>query len=135
MENLYMEEWEKTLMKIFHEIDTHLEDTYGESYPLHPARLERGEAANSAYDGLFNVGASFSAGYGSKYGRGWIFDIHISTLSPVDSRTREAVYREAVLLLRKRLKAYYPDRTIHVERDGAVFKIFGNLEISYKNSD
>ena len=128
-----MEEWEATLRKIFNEIDAALEDVYGISYPLHPSRLKRGEAANNAYDGLFSVGASFSAGFGSVYGRGWVFDIHMSTLSHVDSKTRKEIYHEAVVLLRTLLKKYYPERNISVKKDGQVYKIFGDLQISYKN--
>lgn len=135
IENLYMEEWEATLRRIFSEIDVSLENTYGISYPLHPSRLHRGEAANNAYDGLFSVGASFSAGYGSVYGRGWVFDIHMSTLSPVDGELTEKIYHDAVLLLRKLLKKYYPERNIRVKKDGKVYKIFGDLQISYKNPD
>ncbi len=128
-----MAEWESTLQKIFNEIDDYLEDKYGDKYPLHPARPERGKTANNAYDGLFNVGASFSAGYGSRYGRGWIFDVHMATLSSIDREIREKIYRDAADLLQRLLKKYYPERNISVKKDGRVFKIFGNLQISYKN--
>ena len=127
-----MDEWENTLKAIFNEIDDYLEDMYGGLYPLHPARMKRGETANKSYDGLFDVGASFSAGYGSKYGRGWIFDVHISTLSHVSEDIREQIYTDAVNRLQKLLAEHYPDRAIRVEKDGPVFKIFGDLKILYK---
>ncbi len=130
-----MEEWENTLKEIFNEIDDYLEDMYGGLYQLHPARMKRGETSNKAYDGLFNVGASFSAGFGSKYGRGWIFDIHLSTLQHVSSEIKEQIYRDAVDKLQKLLEEKYPDRKIRVEKDGQVFKIFGDLKILYKKPD
>ena len=130
-----MEEWENTLKEIFNEIDDYLEDMYGGLYPLHPARKKRGETANKSYDGLFNVGASFSAGYGSEYGRGWIFDIHISTLSDVSEEIKEKIYSDAVEILQALLAEHYPDRNIRVEKDGTVFKIFGDLKILFKKPD
>ena len=65
-----MMEWDKKLKAIFDRIDDKLEDRYGELFPLHPTRAERGTTSNKESDGLFNVGASFTAGYGSKLGRG-----------------------------------------------------------------
>ncbi len=103
-------------------------------YPLHPARPRRGKTANKSHDGLFNVGASFSAGYGSLYGRGWVFDVHISTLSTVPAQTRARIYSDAVFLLEELLQRHYPERKIKVEKDGLVFKIFGDLQISFKIS-
>ncbi len=129
-----MEEWEFTLRKIFDEIDDYLEDTYGHIYPLHPVRPRRGETSNKSYDGLFNVGASFTAGFGSEYGRGWVFDVHISTLSHIDNKTRGKIYKDAISILRRLLKNYYPDWDIKVKKDRHVFKIYGDIKISYKNS-
>ncbi len=133
--NVRMEEWENTLKEIFNEIDDYLEDMYGGLYPLHPSRSSRGATANKSYDGLFDVGASFSAGYGSQYGRGWIFDIHIATLTQVSSDIRDKIYDDAVRILQALLSEHYPDRNIRVEKDGSVFKIFGDLKILYKKPD
>jgi len=102
-------------------------------YPLHPVRPQRGKTANKSHDGLFNIGASFSAGYGSLYGRGWVFDVHISTLSSVPAQTRAMIYSDAVFFLQKLLQRHYPERKIKVKKDGLVFKIFGDLQISFKN--
>ncbi|MBO7222834.1 MAG: hypothetical protein J6V70_01715, partial [Kiritimatiellae bacterium] len=68
-----LEEWEERLYTLLREIDGALEDKYGKLYPLHPARPQRGETANPQYDGLFRITASYSAGYGSKLGPGYIF--------------------------------------------------------------
>ena len=57
--------WEKQLKEIFSNLDIHLEDKYGKLYPLQPNRPVRGTTANNAYDGLFDVGASFSLGKGT----------------------------------------------------------------------
>ena len=56
-----IEEWERKLKRVFDDIDDYLEEKYGHLYTLHPARAERGETSNKEQDGLFNVGATFSA--------------------------------------------------------------------------
>ncbi len=66
MNNPHMAEWEKTLKEIFDIIDDYIEDKYGFLYPLHPSRPQRGRTANKSSDGLFNIGAAFSAGFGSR---------------------------------------------------------------------
>ena len=68
-------EWEKKLKRTLDIVDDYLEDKYGQLYELHPSRAYRGTTSNKAHDGLFNIGASFTAGYGSKYGRGYVVDI------------------------------------------------------------
>ncbi len=59
------EDWEARLQQALNRVDEYLEETYGARYGLHPDRLPRGQAASRQYDGLFQVGASFSAGFGS----------------------------------------------------------------------
>ena len=131
MNNPKMKEWEHTLRKIFDRIDDHLEDKYGYLFPLHPSRPQRGSTSNKSSDGLFNVGAAFSAGFGSKFGRGWIVDVTMVTLSKVSEDIKEQIYSKVISELSRLLKEYYPDRDIKVEKDGNVFKIFGDLGLEF----
>lgn len=122
-------EWEDKLKDLFDEVDDYLEDTYGGMYPLHPSRSKRGVTSNKASDGLFNVGASFSAGFGSKYGRGYVIDVHMSTLSRVPDHVKEDIYKAVVDQVRLRLPKYFEERELEVAKDGNVFKIFGDLSL------
>ena len=80
--------WEEKLKRVFDHIDDRLESKYGDKYPLHPARPKQGTTANKEEDGLFNVGAAFSAGFGSKRGRGYVVQVRMSTLSGVPAHVR-----------------------------------------------
>ena len=62
--------WEHKLKSIFDKIDDFLEEKYGKLYELHPRRAKVGKTSNKEHDGLFNIGASYSLGFGSKYGAG-----------------------------------------------------------------
>lgn len=120
-------EFEENLKRIFDEIDDELEDSYGGLYELHPARPERGETANKSHDGLFNVGASFTAGYGSRLGRGWVVEVSIVTLETVHDDTKKAIEEKVLHLLRKKLSMQYPEKKINVERDRRIIKIYGEI--------
>lgn len=127
--NPKLAKWEERLHELLREIDVKLEDKYGARWPLHPARQSRGSAANPQYDGLFRITASFSAGYGSKHGAGYIFRVEIVTLSDVPAEVREKIENEAAVLLGDGLSKAFPDRNMSVDRDGNVYKIFGDLSI------
>ncbi len=129
MEHHKTAEFERKLKQLFDETDDYLEETYGDRYTLHPARAKRGKTANKAADGLFNVGASFSAGYGSEHGRGYIIDVDMVTLSEVPDEVEEEIEEDAVRFIRTRLPVYFPDRELEVERDGRTFKIIGNFNL------
>jgi hypothetical protein len=135
MNNPRMKEWEHTLRTIFDIIDDQLEDKYGYLYPLHPARPQRGRTANKASDGLFNIGAAFSAGFGSSHGRGWVVDVTMVTLSKVPEEIKLQMYNKVVVELKRLLKEYYPDRDISVDKDGNVFKIYGKLGLEIYEKD
>lgn len=131
MNNPNILEWEHTLRKIFDIIDDHLEDKYGYLYPLHPARPGRGHTSNKSSDGLFNIGAAFSAGFGSRFGRGWVVDVSMVTLSKIPENVKLQIDKEVIAELKRLLIEYYPERDISVEKDGNVFKIFGELGLEF----
>lgn len=121
--------WEDRLKRVFDAIDDRLEDRYGHLFPLHPARPARGRTANRESDGLFDVGAAFSAGFGSKIGRGYVVEIRMATLSHVPAPVREDIEREVVRLLKAGLANEFPGRKLRVSRDGNVYKIHGDLSL------
>ncbi len=121
--------WESKLKNIFIKIDEYLEEKYGQSYPLHPARAKRGSTANNAYDGLFNVGASFSAGIGSRYGPGYVVEVRMVTLSHIPEKIRVEIEDVVVDYLKRELPVEYPERKLQVTRDGEIFKIYGDLSL------
>ena len=120
-------EWEERLKKVFDEIDDFLEDRYGEKCNLHPARPGRNLTANKAQDGLFNVGATFTAGYGSRYGRGYVVEIHLVTLESIPDRLMELIERDVMEQLSEKLPRYFPHNELYVKKDGGTIKIFGDL--------
>lgn len=121
--------WEKTLKSMFDEIDDYLEDKYGNLYPLHPNRARRGRTANKESDGLFNVGSAFSAGYGSEHGRGYVIEVHMSTLTDIPEEIQMLIEKETADIVRAKLNSFFPDRELNVEKDGCVYKIFGDLSL------
>lgn len=121
--------WEAKLDSILHAIDIKLEEKYGHKWPLHPARPQSGVAANPQYDGLFRLTASFSAGYGSQLGAGYVLRIEIVTLQAIPAAEREAIEAVAVEMVRAGLKKTFPKRKLAVERDGPVYKIYGDLDL------
>jgi hypothetical protein len=129
MRDFKVEEWESRLKRVFDLVDDHLEEKYGRKYPLHPARPARGVTANKSHDGLFNVGASFSAGYGSERGPGYVVEVRMVTLTRVPRYVRDRIEEEAAELLREELPKEFPDRELRVERDGPVYKIHGDLRL------
>jgi hypothetical protein len=124
-----LEEWEKTLKKMFDEIDDYLEDKYGNLYPLHPNRAERGETSNKESDGLFNVGCAFSAGYGSEIGRGYVIEIHMSTLSEIPDEIKKIINKETIDIVRAKIRTFFPHRELDVKKDGNIYKIYGDLSL------
>ncbi|MDC7125974.1 MAG: hypothetical protein PQJ46_10435 [Spirochaetales bacterium] len=120
-------EVDKQLKKIFDLIDDYLENNYGNTYKRHPNRPGRGETTNKASDGLFNVGASFTAGYGSLYGRGYAVDVDFATLDNVSEKVQMDIEEEVAELLREIIPQYFPNQDVRVSRDGNVLKIYGEL--------
>ena len=122
-------EWEDRLKSVFDQIDIELEERYGGRYPLHPARARRGTTANHESDGLFNIGAAFTPGFGSEHGKGYVVSVRMVTLASVPEDVRETI-REAVAdRLEVLLPEAFPERDLRVERDGEVYKIVGDLSV------
>ncbi|HUX21634.1 MAG TPA: hypothetical protein VMW69_10385 [Spirochaetia bacterium] len=124
-----LEQFESRLKELFDEVDDYLEETYGDRFPLHPSRAQRGTTSNKESNGLFNVGAAFSAGYGSKHGRGYVIDIEMVTLSVVSDEVEDEIETAAVEYVRLKLPFYFPDRNLEVKRDRHTFKISGDLSL------
>ena len=124
-----LEIWEDALQRVLSVIDRRLEEKYGRLYPLHPARPATGTTGNPQYDGLFRVTAVFSAGIGSRLGKGYLFRVEIVTLSRVKPEVRAVVEEEAADMLRKGLKEVFPGRDLSVDRDNGVLKIYGDLSL------
>jgi len=122
-------EWEKKLQKLINFVDDYLENKYHGKYRLHPARPERGKTSSKTQDGLFSITASFSPGYGSKFGRGYVVDVHVATLDDVEKERIAEIKKEAFEIIKEKLPEFFPNREITVKRDGTLIKIFGDLSL------
>ncbi len=116
-------------MEVLGVIDHELEAEHGDLYPLHPQRAKHGDTVNPSASGLFEIGAAFSAGYGSERGRGYIVDVRMATLSAVSVPDRERLQQYVAERLRVLLPVYFPGQDLRIERDGKVFKIIGDLKL------
>jgi len=124
-----MEEFDERMKKLFDEVDDFIEDKYGGSYSLNPLRPARGETTNPEADGLFNIGAIFTPGYGSELGRGYLIDVSMSTLEKVDDAMRREIYEAAANKVRELLPIHFPERELTVKRDKNRFKIQGDFSL------
>lgn len=129
MRHYRLVQWEKKLKKVLDEIDRILEKRYGDRYDLHPARREHGSTSNRSHDGLFDIRGEFTLGLGTRKGRGYIIDIDLKTLETVPADIIEKIEEDTIGELRKRLPEAFPDRELHVERDGNMIKILGDLSL------
>lgn len=120
-------EWERRLKSVFDEIDAELEHDYGGLFPMHPARATEGSTSNPEMDGLFNVGASYSAGFGSRYGPGYVVDIRISTLSRVPRILKKKLMDQVQTLLMDKLPSAFPGKEIHIDKEHGHLRIHGDL--------
>lgn len=114
---------------MFDQIDEQVEQQYGQLYPLHPNRPEHDTTSNPQADGLFTIGADFTPGYGSKLGRGYILDVHMSTLETVSDENRWMIMEDVVKQLHHLLPRYFPERHLEVFAEGNHFKIVGDFSL------
>ena len=125
-----LERWEDRLKKIFDEIDAEFEAAGAcRKFRRHPNRPPAGATSNREDDGLFDLGAAFTAGIGSKYGPGYVVQARIATLDDVPAKTREKFEAEVVRRLKEKLPRAFPGANLRVDRDGPVYKIHGDLSL------
>ena len=122
-------EWEKRLKSVFDEIDIELEKDYGGMLPLHPSRTPKGGTSNPEMDGLFNVGGSYSAGFGSRFGPGYVVDIRFSTLKRVPLKLKTALRSHVQALLIEKLPLAFPGKDLHVDQELGHLRIHGDLSL------
>ena len=122
-----MEEFNDRMKNLFDEVDHYIEELYCGKYRLHPARPLRGETSNPEADGLFNLGARFTPGFGSELGRGYIIDVKISTLERIDDKTRRKIQTAVAKKAEELLPVHFPERKLIVQRDIKNYKILGDF--------
>ena len=129
MRNPDVESFETQLKNLFDVIDGEMEDRWGSRYYLHPDRPERGATTNKELDGLFNIGAAFTAGYGSEHGRGYAVEIRMVTLNTIEKSVLEEIREYCSRRIIELLPKYFPDRELELVRDESTFKIVGDLSL------
>lgn len=132
MRHQRVEAWEAKLNELLKRVDHTLEEQLGTLYGLHPARPQHGTTANPQHDGLFRITASFTPGFGSTLGKGYVLQFDLVTLETVSPAQRDAIHQEAVRLIRAGLAEALPDRNLEVKRDGELWKIVGDLSLTPK---
>lgn len=130
MRNPLVEKWEESLNNLLKETDLLLEQRFGDALPRHPARLPAGKTGNPQQDGLFRVTATFTAGFGSRSGRGYLVEIDVVSLAPIPEELKRQVDTTAVDHIREGLGKAFPGKSLEILRDGAVWKIVGDLSLT-----
>lgn len=123
-------EWEQKLKAVFDEIDVELEAAYGNRFGLHPARALHGTTSSREMDGLFNIGASYSAGFGSRFGAGYVVDIRLSTLQRIPRNLKLELRNRVQAMLVEKLPAAFPGRELHVDQERRHLRIHGDLSLN-----
>jgi hypothetical protein len=128
------ERWELRLKRVFDEIDAEFEaeiaaGKHGKVPRRHPARPPKGATSNPEDDGLFDIGAAFSVGLGSTYGPGYVVQARIATLERIPRAMQKKFEKEVARRLREKLPEAFPGVELHVDLDGHVYKIHGDLSL------
>ena len=120
---------EQKMNSMVRALDLHLEELYGDAYPLHPNRRVSGFGSNPSFDGLFSTTIAFTPGYGSRYGRGYVVKVDIRTLLPVSLAFREEVEMSSCEFIKEYLPKYLPGRRVEIVKDGDVLKLVGDFSL------
>lgn len=134
MRNPRLEVWEDGLNSLLRQVDNTLEEEFGSLLAPHPARPARGSTSNPQHDGLFRVTASFTAGFGSRHGKGYAVQLDTVSLERLQPELLAAVERRAVALIRSGLGKTFPGRGLALRRDGPVWKIIGDLSLAPRST-
>ena len=129
MRNPRVEHWEEKLDTLLRRVDEKLEREYGDFAPRHPARPARGKTANPQNDGLFRITATFTPGFGSRLGKGYIVTLEPVTLVDIPQDQWLEIEREACQMIDAGLEDVLPGRNLKLRRDGTVWKITGDLSL------
>ena len=129
MRHIRAKAWELKLKEVFDEIDALLEDEYGDQFERHPSRPAEGKTSNPEMDRLFNLGAYYSAGFGSKYGPGYVVDIRLSTLERIPNALKTELRDKVQALLKEKLPAAFPENVLHVDQERNHLRIHGDLSL------
>ena len=124
-----LERWEARLKQVFDEINDEFEAEYGQRARRHPNRPPHGATSNREDDGLFDLGAAFTVGIGSAHGPGYVVQARIATLDAVPPAVQAKLEAEVARRLQEKLPAAFPGVVLHVDRDGPVYKIHGDLSL------
>lgn len=123
------EELERQMSELCQALDNHLEDIYGEHYSIHPNRLKRGMGSNPSFDGLFSTSCSFTLGYGTKSGRGYLVNVEIRTLDRIPFEEKAQIQDHAFDYIAENLKTFIPGRELEVIRENNLMKIVGDFSL------
>lgn len=129
MQHAKIIKWEHKLKRVFDEIDAELEQHYADRFKRQPNRLEEGTTSNPEMDGLFNVGASYSAGFDSKFGPGYVVDIRLSTLQRIPPVLTQELREKVQAMLIEKLPTAFPGKTLHVDTEQEHLRIHGDLSL------
>ncbi|MFA6103875.1 MAG: hypothetical protein WCV67_12515 [Victivallaceae bacterium] len=124
-----LELWEKKLKEILDEIDAELEKKFGGLFHRKTVRPAAGNTANPQYDGLFEVQATYTAGFGSRYGEGYAVEVRWVTFDDVPETTKLEAETIAEEILNRRLPEQFPGKNLKVVHDVSGMKITGDLSL------
>ena len=132
MRNPRVEEWEEKLNQLLRRVTVQLEERFSDFALRHPARLPHGAIANPQNDGLFRITATFTPGFGSQLGKGYVLTIEPVTLERFRQEDWQQIEDFACAQIRAGLEAALPGCGLTLQRDGQIWKIVGDLSLDDK---